>query len=107
MARDAENKLAYGLILMIFGLVFLLEKTGLLDQVPYGNHLTNLRALVLIAGIVFLFAKTEKKWGIILTGLGVVLNADFFFGWLEYYSSIMIPVVLIVAGVILVVRAKK
>ncbi|MBP1617403.1 MAG: hypothetical protein H6Q14_1230 [Bacteroidetes bacterium] len=107
MAKDDDNKLAFGLILMIFGLIFLLDKTGLLDMIPNGGAITNFRILVLIAGVIFLFAKREKMWGIILTGLGVLLNADFFFGWFASISAITIPVLLIVIGVILVFRSKK
>ena len=107
MAKDDDNKLAFGLILMIFGLIFLLDKTGLLEKIPNGDSLTNFRILVLIAGAILLFAKREKMWGIILTGLGVILNADFFFGWFASFSAITTPILLIVIGVILVFRSKK
>ncbi|OJU53781.1 MAG: hypothetical protein BGN96_17115 [Bacteroidales bacterium 45-6] len=107
MAKDDDNKLAFGLILMIFGLIFLVDKTGLLDKIPNGEAITNFRVLILIAGGIFLFAKREKTWGIILTGLGVILNADFFFGWFASLSAITVPVMLIILGVILVFRSQK
>lgn len=107
MARNSENKLAYGLILMVIGLIFLFDKTGLLDQIPYGNHATSLGVLTLIAGLILMAVKSDKKWGVILTGLGVLLNADFFFGWFNNLSAITVPVVLIIIGVVLVLKAKR
>lgn len=107
MIKNDDNKLAIGLILMIFGLIFLLDKTNVLEMIPNGNIITDFRVLVLIAGVIFLFAKKEKTLGAILTGLGVILNADFFFGWFESISNILTPIVLIVVGIFLVLRAKK
>lgn len=107
MAKADDNKLAFGLILMLFGLIFLLDKTQILDLIPNGHEVTNLRVLILIAGVVLLIAKREKTWGLILTALGVILNADFFFGWFASLSSLLTPLILIVLGIILVFKSKK
>ena len=108
MARTSTgDRLAYGLTILIFGVLFLLDKTGILSQIPYADRLVHLGSLFLIAGIVFLSTKAEKVTGIVLTVIGVILNADLFFGWMKSYSNLIVPILLIVAGLILVLTAKK
>ncbi len=107
MARQDDNKLAFGLTMVVYGLIFLLDKAGILQKFQHGEVFTDFRVLLLIAGIIFLVAKKDKTWGIVLTSVGVLLNADFFFGWFEQFSAITIPLMLIVAGVILIFRSKR
>jgi len=92
---------------MIYGVVFLLSKTGILKHIPYGEKLLSIGSFFLIAGIVFLFTRTEKRTGIVLTVIGVLINADLFFGWIHSYSNLIIPLLLIVIGLILVITSKK
>lgn len=107
MTKKDDNRLAFGIILMVFGLIFLLDKTGLLGLIPKAETLVNFRVLVLIAGIIFLLAKRDRTWGLVLTGLGVILNADFFFDWFQSFSAITIPIIFIIIGVILVFKSKR
>lgn len=107
MAKDTENRLAYGLTILVFGVLFLLDKVGILARIPYGKEFISIGSLFLVAGIIFLLTKTEKKMGIIFTGIGVVINSDLFFGWMRSYSSLIVPIVLIVVGLIMVLASKK
>ncbi|MDH6353911.1 high-affinity K+ transport system ATPase subunit B [Dysgonomonas sp. PH5-45] len=105
--KSTENRLAYGLTIMVYGIVFLLSETGILAKIPYIQHLTGIGSLFMIAGIVFLCFKTEKTIGIILTAIGVVINISLFFGWPKPYSYLFAPLLLIIAGLIMVLSTKK
>lgn len=107
MAKKSDNKLAYGLTIMVFGLIFLLDRTGILHKIPHGEVLTGVGTLFLIAGIIFLITRAEKALGIILTAIGVIINADFFFGWMTHYSNLIVPIILIVAGLVLVLLSRR
>ncbi|MFR9166793.1 MAG: hypothetical protein ACLVKO_11450 [Dysgonomonas sp.] len=45
--------------------------------------------------------------GIIFTVIGVVINADFFFGWMKSYSNLIIPIALLVLGLVMILTSKK
>ncbi len=107
MAKKSDNRLAYGLTIMTFGLLFLLQKTGVLAKIPYGDSLISIGSFFLIAGIIFLLARAEKTLGIILTAVGVIINSDFFFGWMRHYSNLIVPIILIVTGLFLVLTSKR
>ncbi|NDW09242.1 hypothetical protein [Dysgonomonas sp. 520] len=108
MAKTSTgDRLAYGLTILIFGVLFLLDKTGVLSHIPYADRLVHVGSLFLIAGIVFLSTRAERVTGIVLTSVGVILSADLFFGWMKNYSTLIVPILLIVAGLILVLTAKK
>lgn len=107
MVKKSSSRLSYGLIILLIGIVYLLSKTGILMNIPYAERFMNIGTFFLIAGIIFLFTKAEKTMGIIFTAIGVVINFDFFFGWLKNYSSLILPIALIVLGLGMVLTSKK
>jgi len=107
MAKKNDNRLPYGLTIMTYGLIFLLSKVGILKHIPYGDRLLSIGSFFLIAGIIFLCAKTEKKSGIILTAIGLIINADLFFGWIHQLSALIVPILLITLGLVMVVTSKR
>jgi hypothetical protein len=106
-ANKSGDRLSYGITILIFGVLFLLDKLHFLDNIPYGYKLVSVGVFFLIAGIVFLIAQPKKVLGWIFLGIGVLLNADIFFGWVSNYSSLIVPVGLIIAGVAMVLTAKR
>ncbi|MDR2949135.1 MAG: LiaF transmembrane domain-containing protein [Dysgonomonas sp.] len=106
-ASKSNDRLSYGITILIFGILFLLDKTGVLYNIPYGEKLISVGSFLLIAGIVFLCTQPKKILGWIFLGVGVLLNADTFFGWMSSYSNLIVPGLLIIAGVALVLTAKK
>lgn len=106
MAKNANNYWTYGLIMMLFGLITLLNRTGILKLIPYSSYLTTTGSFFMIAGIILLLTKSEKTNGIMLTIIGVLLNADMFFGWTRNYSMLIMPIALLLIGIILIVRSK-
>lgn len=98
-----DDRLPYGLSILIFGLIFLLSRVGLLAQIPYGPEFLSIGAFFLIAGIVFLCTSSNKRIGIVFTLIGLVLKSDLIFS----YSKLIVPILLIVLGIILVLTSKK
>jgi hypothetical protein len=108
MARkNTGDRLAYGLTVMIFGVLFLLQRTHVLDKIPYASYLVSIGGFCLIAGIVFLSMQAERTSGIVLTVVGAIICSDFFFNWMHSYSNLITPVILIVAALVLILTAKK
>ena len=60
-----------------------------------------------ISGVVFLLTQPKRILGWIFLGLGILLNADIFFGWLNNYSNLIIPLGFIIAGIAMVLTANK
>lgn len=108
MATSTSNdRLSYGLTLLIFGLLFLLDKVGVLAQIPYGDKFISVGAFFLIGGIVFIVTQPKKVLGWIFLIVGLFLNADLFFGWISAYSKFIIPIGLIIIGLIMIFTGKK
>lgn len=108
MATSKSNdRLSYGITILIFGVLFLLDKLNILDKIPYANKLISVGVFFLIAGAVFLFTQPKKMLGWIFLAIGVLLNADIFFGWMNSYSNLIVPLGLIIAGVAMVLTSKK
>lgn len=107
MTKSSNNRLPYGLIILFVGIIYLLNKTGILDKVPYAHNLMNIGTFFIVAGIIFIFTKAEKTMGIVFSAIGLILNFDFFFGWLKDYSSLILPIGLIAVGLGMVLTSKK
>lgn len=103
----SNDRLSYGITILIFGVLFLLDKLHLLDKVPYGDKVVSVGIFFLIAGIVFLITQPKKVLGWVFLGIGVLLNADTFFGWMSSYSNLIVPLGLIAAGIAMVLTSKK
>lgn len=98
-----DDRLPYGLSILIFGLIFLLSRVGLLAQIPYGTELLSIGAFFLITGIVFLLTSSNKRIGVIFTLIGLVMKSDLILN----YSKLIVPILLIILGIILVLTSKR
>lgn len=105
--KNPSDRLSYGITILIFGVLFLLDKIGILPDIPGLGNLVSIGVFFLIAGIVFLCTQPGKILGWIFLGVGILLNADLFFGWMQNYSRFIVPIGLIIAGIAMVVSAKK
>lgn len=107
MATKSSDRLSYGITILIFGVLFLLQKIGILAKIPYGDSLISVGAFFFIAAAVFLITQPKKALGWIFLAVTLLLNADFFFGWVSGYSHLLVPAGLIIAGVAMILSAKK
>lgn len=108
MATNKSNdRLSYGITILIFGVLFLLDKLDILDKISFGYKLVSVGSFFLIGGIVFLITQPKKVLGWVFLGIGILLNADTFFGWMSSYSNLIVPALLIIAGAAMILTAKK
>lgn len=106
-ASKTSDRMSYGITILIIGLLFLLQKLGVLAYIPYGEKLVSIGFLFLVAAIVFLSTQPKKVLGWIFLVIAILLNANLFFGWINAYSYLLVPAGLIVAGLAMVLTAKK
>lgn len=103
--NNSNDRLSYGITILVFGLLFLLDKLNVLSVIPF--NLVSIGSFFLIAAVVFLITQPRKVLGWVFLGIGVLLNADMFFGWMKNYSNLIVPIGLIVAGLVMVLSHKK
>lgn len=103
----SSDMMPYGITILIFGILFLLEKLNVLNKIPYGSTFISARVFFIIAAIVFLTIQPKKYLAWIFLAIAIVLNANFVFGWLSTYSYLLMPAGLIIAGVAMIISAKK
>ena len=64
MATSKSNdRLSYGITILIFGVLYLLDKVDLLSKIPYGKNFISVGVFFLIAGAVFLITQPKKILG--------------------------------------------
>lgn len=102
-----SDKLVWGVTLLVFGILILLDKAGITDNLPITNFIQSPGTYFLAAGIIFLLFKKEKTLGIVLTAVGAVIHSDYFFHSIREYRNLFIPVALILVGIVMVLNAKK
>lgn len=103
----SNDRLSYGVSILIFGILFLLDKIGILSKIPYNEHFISIGSFLLIGGIVFLATQPKKILGWIFLIIGILLNADLFFGWVANYSNLVVPIALIIVGIAMVLTSRK
>lgn len=107
-SNDTKNdKLSFGITLITFGILFFLDKIGLLTHIPIRYDFISISCFFLIAGIVFISTQPKRTLSWVFLGIGIFLNFNILFGWMAQYSKFMIPIALIAAGGALIFSYKK
>lgn len=102
-----NDKLSFGITLVVFGLLFLLDRIGILAHIPIRYDFISIACFFLVAGIVFICTQPKRVLSWILLGVGIFLNANHLFGWMSQYSKFFIPVAVIIAGIALIFSYKR
>ncbi len=97
-----RNKLAWGLISLIIGILFLLKYLHMFSG-TWENWIFDYRNLFILIGGVFAFVGKNKTLGIILMVVGIGLYLDDIILWTKNLSNILWPIILILTGVLLLV----
>lgn len=105
--NSKNDKLSFGIIILIFGLLYLFDKLGVLSQLPFKYDFISVSSAFLIGGIVFVCTQPKRVLSWILLGVGLFLNANHLFSWLGEYSKFTVPVVAIIAGLALILSYRK
>jgi len=101
-----DNRLAWGVTLLLFGILFLIKQ---LVNIP-GNVaavLYDVRNYPIFIGIVFLIFHKNKSAGWILLLVGILLRVNDIIKLTSQWSNYIWPALLIIAGGILVFGVKK
>lgn len=107
MATKSTDRMSYGITILIFGFLFLLQKLGVLAKIPYGDSVIGVASFFFIAAVVFLITQPKKALGWIFLAVTLLLNADLLFGWVKGYSYLLVPVGLIIAGLAMILSGRK
>lgn len=106
-AKSSNDRMSYGITILIFGILFLLDRIGVLAQIPHASNVMSVWAFFLIGAVVFIITQPKKILGWIFLLIAVLLNLDLFFGWMKSYSYLIIPLALIIGGVSMILTGKK
>lgn len=106
MQIQKNNRLSWGVTLIVFGFIFLVKKL-----VPLPLEVTDVvfdfRNYPIYAGIVFLIFSKNRNTGYVLLSIGVLLRLSQIIALIQNVSDIIWPILLIVVGVLLVVRVSR
>jgi len=106
MAVQKDNRLAWGISLLVFGLLFLLKQ---LNFIPHeiADLIFDFRNYPLILGVIFLIVHKNKNIGIVLLVVGVLFRLSDIIYYTRHISDFIWPFLLILAGVIVILGGKK
>lgn len=106
MAASKDNRLAWGISLLVFGFLFLIKQLNILPP-NIETLIFDIKNYPLILGIIFLLTHSNKNIGIVLIVVSVLFRLSDIIMWTRHISDFMWPVLLILAGGILVFGSKK
>ena len=101
-----DSRLAWGVSLLFFGILFLLNQLNIIPA-SIRDILFDVRNYPIFLGIIFLICYRTKSVGWILLLVGALLRMSDIANLLGNWSNLIWPVLLIIAGAIMVFGAKK
>ena len=101
-----DNRLAWGISLLLFGVMFLLRQLGIFSP-EIADVLFDFKNFPLIIGVIFLIWHKNKSIGMILIVVGLLLRLQEIIHWTQNLSEFVWPMLLIAAGIILLFGVKK
>lgn len=106
MAAKKDNRLAWGVTLLVFGCLFLIRQLHILPP-EIEPRIFDFKNYPLIMGIIFLLCHTNKTIGTVLIVVALLFRLSDIIIWTRHISDFVWPVLLIIAGGILVFGMKK
>ena len=106
MPLKKDNRLAWGVTLLVFGCIFLIRQLHILPP-EIEPVLFDFRNYPLIMGIVFLLCHSNKTIGIVLIVVALLFRLSDIIIWTRHISDFVWPILLIIAGAIIVFGTKK
>jgi hypothetical protein len=106
MPNKKDNRLAWGVTLLVFGCLFLIRQLQLLPNeiTPY---IFDFKNYPIIIGVIFLLFHSNKNIGIVLIVVGLLFRLSDIIQLTRHISDFIWPVLLIIAGGIMVFGVKK
>jgi hypothetical protein len=106
MSSKKDNRLAWGVTLLVFGCLFLIRQLQILpsELTPY---IFDIKNYPLIIGVIFLLFHSNKNIGIVLIVVGLLFRLSDIIQLTRHISDFIWPTLLIIAGAIMVLGNKK
>ncbi len=105
MAIKKDNRLAWGITLLVFGCLFLIRQLQILPP-ELADFVFDFKNYPFIIGIIFLLSHSNKNIGIVLIIVGLLFRLSDIIQLTKHISDFIWPVLLIIAGIIMVVKRK-
>jgi len=105
MAAKKDNRLAWGVTLLVFGCLFLTRQIHVLPA-EFEHYIFDFKNYPLIMGLIFLLFHSNKNIGIVLIVVGLLFRISDIIVITKHISDFIWPVLLILAGAILVFSKK-
>jgi len=106
MTAKKDNRLAWGVTLLVFGCFFLIRQLHFLPP-EFESVIFDFKNYPLIMGIVFLLCHSNKTIGIVLIVVALLFRLSDIIHWTRNISDFIWPVMLIIAGSIIIFGARK
>lgn len=106
MASKKDNRLAWGVTLLVFGILFLVRQLHILPP-DISTFAFNIKNYPFIIGIIFIIFHANREIGIVLLVLGLIYRLSDIIRWTQNISDYIWPAVLIIAGILLIYGLKK
>lgn len=101
-----DNRLAWGITLLFFGSLFLIKQLNILPE-SMASYIFDFKNYPLFMGIIFLLFNSNRTPGIVLIVVGLLFRLSEIIQITRHISDYVWPVLLIIAGGIMVFRSKK
>ncbi|MDO9153507.1 MAG: DUF5668 domain-containing protein [Paludibacter sp.] len=105
MAAKKDNRLAWGISLLVFGLLFLIKQFHIIPP-EFSSIVFDFRNFPFLLGIIFLLIHSNKNIGLILILAGVLFRLSDIIHYTRHISDYIWPVLLIVAGAFVIFSRK-
>jgi hypothetical protein len=106
MAIQKDSRLAWGVSLLIFGIIFLVKQLNIIPE-DLQTYIFDYKNYPLIIGVIFLLFHKNKSIGLVLIVVGILFRLSDIIRLTQHISDFIWPVLLIIAGAILVFGMKK
>jgi len=106
MPNKKDNRLAWGVTLLVFGSLFLIRQLQILPS-GIAPYIFDFKNYPLIIGLIFLLFHSNKNIGIVLIVVGLLFRLSDIIQLTRHVSDFIWPVLLIIAGGIMVFGVKK
>jgi hypothetical protein len=104
--KNKDSRLSWGITLLVFGFLFLLRQLHILPA-EVEQYVFDFKNYPLIMGIIFLLTHSNRTIGIVLIAVAMLFRISDIINWTRHVSDFIWPLLLIVAGGILVYGVKK
>jgi len=105
MATQKDNRLAWGVTLLVFGCLFLLRQLQIIPA-EIATYVFDFKNYPLLIGLIFLLCHKNKNIGLVLIAVGVLFRLSDIIMWTRDITNYIWPLLLIIAGALLVFRKK-